>query len=156
MEQEKSSDSLDIDFKDHISEYKYFNNDEIRNLLISLKTVEIELKKKELLFKDQEITHKKYEIFSKYLENIRYEQETEHQRKINKYIEESFRLKNIENNLKNIEYKLNILNNLGLNSSIDKQINLEKLMAIFNEDKVLEEFVSKINKDKEFLKNLYT
>ena len=113
-----------------------------------IKISEIKLKLQEANLKKQEAEYKKQDTYSKYLENLRYHQETEHQKKLNEQIEASFKLKNIET-------KINIINNIGLKLDADT----DKVFGIMNKlsesDEIDSLLLEKIKNEKDNYKSIY-
>ncbi len=100
-----------------------------------LKEVEIKYKEAELLLKINESIYKEKEINIKQLEYDRYLEESIHQKKLNKLIEDALLLKNVES-------RINILHSIGiqLNQQTDFKyiVELSKILGHTIDDNIVE------------------
>lgn len=127
---------------------------EIKKIDISTKIEEVELKKQEIELKKQESELKKNEALYKYLECVRYDQETKHQKSINKSIDTTLILKNVETRLK-------IIYDIGMNMSSKTDFETLKRMNELLGDNASNGIINdlqfvhnKIKKDKEIIESM--
>ena len=126
------------------------------------KEAQVVFKEKESLLKDEDVQHRKQEtllkeqdVKLKTLECLRYEQETKHQEGINKCIETTLRLRNLQ-------IRLDIIHEIGLkfdgNSDFDTLLEMSELLGDPIPESVvssLKPINSKIIKNKEVRTSVY-
>ena len=121
----------------------------------SLKKQDIEVRKRDTLLKDEDIRMKKHEIRMKWLEAERYAQETKHHDIINKSIETSLVLKNLDSRMKIIH---SIGLNFGSNTDFNTLVKMSELLGDSIPDHVIDDLKAvknKITHDNQTAKSIY-